>query len=1217
MKSRKSSDRSKSDAADGRQSERTAAHPASKLFPIVGIGASAGGLEAFTQLLGHLPQKTGMALVFIQHLTPKHESALPELLGRATRIPVCEVKEGMVVEPDRVYVIPPNTNMALQRNRLRLLPRTPAIQHLPIDYFLRSLAEEAGNRAIGVILSGTASDGALGLKAIKAGGGVTFAQDEHSAKYADMPRNAQSAGGVDFVLPPEAIARELVRIARLPFLPEPPRAEGQELPSDGEEDLHKIFAMLRTTAGVDFTFYKHTTIKRRIKRRMVLHKLHALKDYVTYLREHRLELDALYQDILIHVTGFFRDPEVFEELKKKVFPSLVKDRRPNVPIRIWVPGCSTGEEVYSIAISLLEVLGDSANATEIQIFGTDISGEALEAARSGLYMENVSADVSPDRLRRFFVKTPRGYQILKSIRDMCVFARQDAVKDPPFSRLDLISCRNLLIYLGTILQRRVIPIFHYALKPTGFLLLGTSETLGSFADNFTLVDKKHKIYAKKPGALRPALNFANVLPELGTGRLAALPGIEEPAKIFDVQKEADRILLAQFAPAAVIVNSHQEIVHFRGRTGPYLEPLPGQASFSLPKMAREGLLLELRAALQKSKRDDLPVRKERVQVRSDRGTREVDLEVIPVRGPSEAEPYFLILFQDSIPRAHAEIDKAGAKGAKFRAAIDKREKQEIRLLREELDRTRSTLRSSVEDQETTNEELKSANEEILSSNEELQSTNEELETAKEELQSTNEELNTLNEELQNRNLELSGANNDLLNLLASVNIPILMLGSDLRIRRFTPQAQRLLNLIPTDLGRPITDIKPNFNLPQLEELITEAIDTITIKEQEVQGNNSHWYSMQIRPYRTTENKLDGAVIAWIDITSLKASLEHVTAYAQSIVETAHESLLVLDQELRVKTVNRTFYKTFRVSPEETEGQFLYDLGNGQWNIPQLRTLLEQVVPRRGSVENFEVDHDFPQLGHRQMRLNARRIEQQGGETMILLAIDDISEMRRAEASLRDLSHRVASVQGEERQRLARELHDTTAGSLADLAASLAALRKSEDKLDAEARAALENARALTRECSRQVRTASYLLHPPLMRDVGLEAALRWYVEGFIERSGIPVEMEFPPDSEHLSQPLMMTIFRVVQESLSNIHRHSGSATASLRITRADHGMTVEVSDRGRGVPPGILDGDGRPSGKAGLGLRGIADRVQEADGRLEIRSGEVGTIVRATLPLAE
>jgi two-component system, chemotaxis family, CheB/CheR fusion protein len=406
-------------------------------------------------------------------------------------------------------------------------------------------------------------------------------------------------------------------------------------------------------------------------------------------------------------------------------------------------------------------------------------------------------------------------------------------------------------------------------------------------------------------------------------------------------------------------------------------------------------------------------------------------------------------------------------------------------------------------------------------------------------------------------------------------------------------------------------------LPQLEALITEAIDTITIKEQEVQGSNGHWYSMQIRPYRTAENKLDGAVIAWLDITSLKVSLEQVTVYAQSIVDTAHESLLVLDEELRVKTANRTFYKLFRVSPAETEGKFLYELGNGQWNIPQLRTLLEEVVPKHGSVENFEVDHEFPQLGRRHMRLNARQIEQQGGETMILLAIRDISEMRRAEASLRDLSHRVASIQGEERQRLARELHDTTAGSLAELAASLSAVRKSTDKLDAEARAALENATALTRQCLRQVRTASYLLHPPLMRDVGLESALRWFVEGFIERSGIPVQMEFPPDSEHLSQPLMMTIFRIVQESLSNIHRHSGSPTASLRITRADHDVTVEVSDRGRGVPPGILDGDGRPSAKAGLGLRGIAERVQEADGRLEIHSGEVGTIVRATLPLAE
>lgn len=1193
---------------------------ANRIFPIVGIGASAGGLEAFTQLLGHLPTTMGMALVFVQHLAPKHESALTELLGRATRIPVSEVKDGMAVEPNRIYVIPPNANMAIQRGRLRLTPRTPAQHHLPIDYFLRSLAEELGNRAIGVILSGTASDGALGLKAIKAEGGVTFAQDEKSAKYGDMPRNALAGGSVDFVLPPEGIARELVRVARHPYLLEARAVEGQELPVEGGEELRRIFGLLRTITGVDFNDYKHAAIKRRIKRRMVLHKLKELKDYVKYLEGDRSEIDALYQDILIHVTGFFRDPQVFEALKTQVFPSLMKGRRAGTPVRIWVPGCSTGEEVYSIAMSLLEYLGESAGGatggTEIQIFGTDISETALAKARAGLYLENVTAEVSPERLRRFFVKTAHGYQIIKAIRDTCVFARQNVVKDPPFSRLDLISCRNLLIYLGSNLQRKVIPIFHYALKPTGFLLLGTSETLGLFADHFSLLDKKHKIYSKKPTALRLPADFA-VYSEHATEPPAETKTFPDVTSGFDIQKEADRVLLARFAPAGVIVNSDQEILQFRGRTGPYLEPTPGEASLSLPKMAREGLLVDLRGALQKAKKDDVPVRKLGVPIRSNGGIREINLEVIPVRGPSPAERYYLILFEPAKTQAEAEPRKGRDTGAKSRTARERdSERRIIGQLKHELAQTKSSLQSVIEEQDTTNEELKSANEEILSSNEELQSTNEELETAKEELQSTNEELTTLNEELQNRNLELSVANNDLMNLLGSVNIPILMLGNDLRVRRFTSQAEKLLNLIPTDIGRPISDIKPNFVVPNVEALITEAIDGVTIKEQEIQDRQGRWYSMRIRPYRTVENKLDGAVVTWIDITALKLSLEHVTAYAQVIVDNARESLLVLDGQLRVRTANQTFYRTFQVSPAETEERFLYELGGGQWNIPKLHTLLGDILVRHTVVEDFEVESDFPRIGHRNMRLNARRIDQ-GGQTMIVLAIEDLTELRTAGASLRELSGRLFSVQYEERQRLARELHDTTAASLVDLTMNLSLLSGAARTLDAEARAALERASALARQCSREVRTLSYLLHPPLMRDLSLAPALRWYVEGFIERSGIQVQMDLAKHLENLPQPVELVIFSIVQEALSNIHRHSGSPTGALRVTRDNAEVTVEIHDGGRGMPAGALDSGGQPGAKAGLGLRGVEQRVREAGGRLEIRSGDNGTTIRATLPVGE
>ncbi len=1184
------------------------------LFPIVGIGASAGGLEAFTQLLSHLPASPGMALVFIQHLAPQHESALTGLLARATRTIVMEVKNGMVVERNRIYVIPPNTNMAIQKGRLYLVPRTPDTQHLPIDYFLRSLAEELGSRAIGVILSGTASDGTLGLQAIKTEGGITFAQDTKSAKYGDMPRNAVASGSVDFVLSPEGIARELVRIAHHPYLLQTRTIEeAVELPAEGEEALRRIFALLRAAAGVDFTHYKHTTIKRRIKRRMVLHKLQEVQDYVALLESNRVELDALYQDILIHVTGFFRDPQVFEALKAQVFPVLMKDRRPNVPIRIWVPGCSTGEEAYSIAMALMEYLGDSANGREMQFFATDISEAALEKARTGLYLENITTEVSPERLRRFFAKTSRGYQINKSLRDMFVFARQDVAKDPPFSRLDLISCRNLLIYLGAVLQKKVIPVFHYALKPTGFLMLGTSETIGPFGDHFTLIDKKNKIYAKKATALRLP-PYALERPDYAADRQAVQHVFEEAVAEFDVQKEAERVLLARFAPAGVIVNQDLEILQFRGRTGAYLEPTPGQASLNLSKMTREGLLVDLRGALQKAKKNDVLVKKQGVEFRSNGGTREVDLEVIPLRGPTPAERYYLVLFQESKPAPKIELPRVADRKGKPGPKAERVTERQVGQLKHELAQTKSTLQSVIEEQDTTNEELKSANEEILSSNEELQSTNEELETAKEELQSTNEELTTLNEELQNRNTELSVAHNDMLNLLASVNIPILILGNDLRIRRFTPQAERLLNLIPTDVGRPIGDIKPNFTLANLEELITESIDAVTIKEQEVQDRQGRWYAMRIRPYRTTENKLDGAVIIWIEITALKVSLQRATAYAEAIVDSARESLLVLDGQLRVKTANRTFYQAFQVSPEEVENRFLYELGNGQWNVPKLRTLLEEVLPQSAVVEDFEVDHEFPAIGHRSMLLNARRIEQ-AGEAVILLAIEDVTELKQAGESVRRLSGRFFTLQDEERQRLARELHDTTAAALADLKMLLSLTSKSAGMLDEESRANLRHASTLANQCAREVRTLAYLLHPPLLDTLGLASALRWYVEGFVERSGVQVKTDLPKNSDNLSATLKMTVFRVVQEALSNIHRHSGSTTARLSVTSSDGNLVVEISDGGRGMPPGVLEQDGKLGTKAGLGLHSIEERVHDAGGRLEINSGKKGSTIRATLPV--
>jgi two-component system, chemotaxis family, CheB/CheR fusion protein len=1238
MKTREHPDNGKAKPARGAE-RAPAGRNDGRIFPIVGIGASAGGLEAFTQLLAHLPNNPGMALVFIQHLAPQHESALTGLLARATRTPVNEVKDRMLVEPDRIYVIPPNTNMAIQKGRLYLMPRTPDQQHLPIDHFLRSLAEELGSRAIGVILSGTASDGTLGLKAVKAEGGITFAQDAKSAKYGDMPRNAVASGCVDFVLPPEGIARELVRIAHHPYLLQARAVEGTELPAEGEEELRRIFVLLRVAAGVDFTYYKHTTIKRRIKRRMVLHKLQELKAYVKYLEENRAELDALYQDILIHVTGFFRDPQVFEALKTEVYPSLTRDRQSGVPIRIWVPGCSTGEEAYSIAISLMEFLGDSAPAREIQLFATDISEASLEKARVGLYMENVTAEVSPDRLRRFFVKTPHGYQITKSIRDMFVFARQDVVKDPPFSRLDLISCRNLLIYLGVVLQKRLIPVFHYALRPTGFLLLGTSETIGPFGEHFLLVDKKNKIYAKKPTVLRLPASFA-ASPDYGVELAKARPVFEEPIS-FDVQKEADRILLARFAPAGVIVSSDQQILQFRGRTGPFLEPTPGQASLSLPKMAREGLLVDLRGALQKANKDDAPVRKQGVQIRSNGGEREVNLEVIPIRGPSPAERYFLILFEDAAPPVRPEPARRGPQGAKSRAAAETAAEQQVSQLKHDLAQTKSTLQSVIEEQDTTNEELKSANEEILSANEELQSTNEELETAKEELQSSNEELTTVNEELQTRNLELSVAHNDMLNLLGSVNIPILMLGSDLRIRRFNPQAERLLNLIPTDLGRPINDLKPNFTLPQMEELITEAIETITVKESEVQDRQGKWYSMRVRPYRTTENKLDGAVITWVDIAALKASLQESEARFRLLVESLRDyAIIMLDPEGHVTNWNHgaerikgyeaseiigkhfsCFYlqddvrsgKPQRILAEvaregrvEDEGWRLRKDGSRFWANEIITALRDSAGKLLGFGKLVRDTTEKMQAQEKLQNAN-RELEKQVGER-----IEAQHKLEQSEGSLRELSLYLLRAQDEERRRLGRELHDTLGQYISMLKTKLDQLERSAERSDpVRLSQEVDECVRLAGEAMKELRTASYLLHPPMLDEMGLRAALNWYLEGFSKRSGINTTLNASEEFPRFSQHVELAVFRVLQESLTNIHRHSGSKRADVRLFVKDSSVVLEVSDNGKGLPSGAST----DPANWGLGLRGMNERVRQLGGKLELSSASEGTTVRAEIPV--
>ena len=939
-----------------------------------------------------------MAFVLIQHLDPKHPSHLTELLSKATRMPVLEVTADTPPHPNHIYVISPGISLSLSDGCLRADAREPG-RNLPVDHFLRSLAADQGSKAIGIVLSGTASDGTLGLKAVKAEGGITFAQEPSSAKFDGMPRSAIAAGIVDFVLAPDEIAKRLVRIARHPYVAPASGQAGEAVVETGSA-LDRIFHLLRTATGNDFTHYKRTTTHRRIRRRMVLHGSEKLGDYLAYLQENPAELRRLADDLLICVTSFFREPEALEALDARVFPEMLKDRSPEDSIRIWVPGCATGEEAYSVAIRLTEFLERSGTHVPIQIFATDVSQTAIEQARAGTYDMAALAGVSPERLKRFFVKVNGGYQIHKSIREACVFAPQNIATDPPFRNLDLVSCCNVLIYFEPVLQRRALSMIHYALKPAGVLLLGPSESVGALSTSFSPLDKKVKLYVKKPEG--DPLNLqvlASASPADAMGKDTA--GDSNVTVALDVQKTAERMLLAQYAPACVIVDDALNIVHVRGDTGPYLQLASGEPTYNLLKMAREGLNAGLRMACLKARQTKAAVTQQ-ARVNQRGNLRDVTLKVVPVNGAVQAGGlHFMVVFEDAAPAATpGPADGAEQKqaAAKPRKTVEGRGNRENARLKQELAATQEYLQSIIEEQEASTEELKSANEEA-------QASNEELETAKEELQSANEELNTVNDELKTRNVALTEANTDLSNVLTGINVPLVMVGKDLKIRRFTQAIAPVLNLIDSDIGRPIADLKPNIDVPDLLQLLREVVNGRGAAARQIQDPNGRWFSLQALPYRTSDNKIDGALLVMLDIDAIT----HARDYAEAVVETIRQPLLILNNELKIRRANQAFYATFRVAKEETENRFIYDLGNGQWDIPKLREVLAKIPQEKTGAEDFRVERIFPGIGRKIMLLSARQIRQPPPYAQtILLAIEDVTErqeqLRSLERMNEDLKH---------------------------------------------------------------------------------------------------------------------------------------------------------------------------------------------------------------------
>jgi len=907
-------------------------------FPIVGIGASAGGLAAFEAFFSGMPKdvKPGMAFVLVQHLAPDHKSLLTELIRRFTPMPVFEVEDSMVVAIDCVYIIPPNYDMALLGGSLQLLePTAPRGQRLPIDYFFKSLAADLHERAIGVVLSGTGSDGTLGLRAIKDAGGMVMAQAPESTEFDGMPRSAIATALVDYQLPAEQMAAQLLTYVKYAFGRFSLRADKPVLIS--ESALKKIFVLLRTQIGHDFSQYKPSTVHRRIERRMSVHQISQIDGYVRYLQQTPEEVEALFRDLLIGVTNFFRDPEAFQALEDQVIGQLFAGKSTvGGVVRIWVAGCSTGEEAYSLAILLQERMEALKQSYTVQLFATDIDSRAIAVARAGLYPLGIAADLSPLRLARFFTAEPdgQGYRIHKSIRDMLVFSEQDLTRDPPFSRLDLITCRNLLIYLSAELQKRLMPLFHYALNPQGYLFLGTSEGIGEFLTLFSALDRKAKLYQRKNAELSALHSPSRFLPPLSAleAALPRGPGKEAFSVKLPLRELTEQAMLAQVAPAGALVNAVGDILYLHGRTGMYLEPAPGEVGVAnILKMAREGLRPALSNALHRAAATQQPARTPGVRVKTNGHFTRVNLGVRPVVTsplaliatdapdpsmpplPADAHLYLVILEEALDLNFDATPAPAVPDAQAVRSPTSPDALAQMAALRDELRAKDEYLQNTHEELESSNEELKSSNEEMQSVNEELQSTNEELETSKEELQSVNEELSTVNSELTNKVDDLSRLNNDMNNLLAGTGIATVFVDHQLRILRFTPTASQLINLIASDVGRPVGHIVSN--LVSYSSLVADAqtvLDTLVPKEAQVQTADGAWFTLRIRPYRTLENVIEGAVITFSDISELKrveAALEHANQHAAkherltAVVRDAFDAIIMSDLEGRVLAWN--------------------------------------------------------------------------------------------------------------------------------------------------------------------------------------------------------------------------------------------------------------------------------------------------------------------------
>jgi two-component system, chemotaxis family, CheB/CheR fusion protein len=945
---------------------------------IVGIGASAGGLESLKEFFDAMPSRSGMAFVVIQHLDPDHTSYMADILGQHTQMQVRQATDGMTIAADHVYTIPPNKFLRIEKGRVYLAePQKSDGVRMPIDFFFRSLAEDQRERAVCVIFSGSGSDGTQGLREVRAAGGLTIVQEPETAQFDAMLRSAIATGMVDCVLPLTKIPETLQRYK--------PRV-GASDKSDDRDKLELLDAMLDVLASHnsnDFSAYKKTTLLRRVERRMGINHLDSLADYLRFLQANPAEADELGRDMLIGVSSFFRDPEAFEELRRSVIAPLVRQRNNHSPVlRVWIPGCSTGEEAYSIAILLLEELDAAEKNCPLQVFATDVDSESLKFAREGTYPRSIAADVDESRLARFFTKRDSTYQVSKRVREAVIFSLQNLLTEPPFSRLDLISCRNLLIYIEPPVQRKLLSLFAFALNPEGHLFLGKSDGMASHSALFASVSSKWRIYRRT--SAHP------VTPAFSYGRGGRIWGLDPPATKPqpNLSELNEQILLQHFNAAAVLVNEHGTILHFFGATGKYLEHPTGEANLNLLNMLESKLSAKLRVALRKLGKDAEPVRFESVELDRRGANLRANITIRTIASAPKTEHVYAVIFEEAAAQPNALTSKHTAAGPGEDESL-------VAQLETELKSLKTEFQATIDEYETSAEELKAANEEILSINEELQSTNEELETSKEEIQAVNEELNTVNQQLNSKVEELTEVNNDLVNFLNSSDVATIFLDSQLRIKRFTPSATAIMNLIPTDVGRPIEHMAQRFAGVDLTLDAKNVLQSLAVSKREVRSSDNRWFLLTCLPYRTIDNKIDGVVFTFNDVTALKQSeisMGEARNFAQGIVDTVRESLLVLDSDLRVVSANKAFYQNFQLTPADNRSVF--DLGNGQWNIPRLHDLLENLASKNVAFNDFEIEHEFS-VGSRHLLLNARRIERETTPgKLILLAMEDITERKR-------------------------------------------------------------------------------------------------------------------------------------------------------------------------------------------------------------------------------